>query len=405
MVKRSVSTHAIVGFLFMLDALLAALGCGGNLSSHSDVPRAPVWKQNASQLAGDAANAALGQRRLLFLDNGHLLVAMQRPVTGSEGAPALFTLTLQVLDAQSGQRVYGPLKLSAQIISYHSDFGVTSAADGGFYLMLPKRIERYSPTLNLVAARDLTDAGPEHQPHARQAKTEPKTHPIDLILSPGGPLLLVSEDAKDPTKISGRWLAPDNLDNLPLPAFDRKVEAVSNPTYVFVVRDGLVWNSYEKASLQPKMMREDERPLCPDPLSCRVAAQAPGLFLADMHDQNQKRKPTVRDESGNLVWNPDEDWTMQYPKTVVGARSAPVFAYNIPPGYLTAIFNGLGNVYGRRGSSRIKVLDVEKKKTVANFLPQEFDPEVSQPMELELSPSGKQIALVSGEMVLLYPVP
>ena len=82
-----------------------------------------------------------------------------------------------------------------------------------------------------------------------------------------------------------------------------------------------------------------------------------------------------------------------------------MFAYNIPPGYLTTMFNGLSNVYGRRRSSRIKVLDVEKKKTVANFLPQEFDPEASRPMELELSPSGKQIALVSGEMVLLYPVP
>jgi hypothetical protein len=115
MVKRSVSTHAIVGFLFMLGALLAALGCGGNLSSHSDMRRVPVWKQNAPQLAGDAANPALGERRLLFLDNEHLLVAMERQVTRSEGAPALFTLTLQVLDAQSGQRVYGPLKLSAQM--------------------------------------------------------------------------------------------------------------------------------------------------------------------------------------------------------------------------------------------------------------------------------------------------
>jgi hypothetical protein len=41
----------------------------------------------------------------------------------------------------------------------------------------------------------------------------------------------------------------------------------------------------------------------------------------------------------------------------------------------------------------------------AENLSQEFDPETSQPMELELSLSGKQIALMSGEMVLLYLVP
>ena len=96
---------------------------------------------------------------------------------------------------------------------------------------------------------------------------------------------------------------------------------------------------------------------------------------------------------------------MLAPRTVVGARHAPVFAFNVSPGTVSNLFAGFSNVYGRRGPSRIEVLDVARRRKAMDFLPVGKDPLSYYPLELALSPSGRRLALLSGNTVELYDVP